>query len=254
MRKVFGLYQKECKTLWRQSRLWLIMAALAFLISWLFLHMLDRYLALQPELLKLSAPPNLTDALLLPLSHNLVKVLLLLVSVTAGTAVAEERQSGTVTMLLRAQRRHWYQSVVMCKFRSHLWLLLFPVLILLVVAVMLSLGGVINWWQVGVMLLGWLLFGSWLIAVALWLSSLTRQTGFAVLLCLVVLSGLWVVGGQAVFDEYGINWLNLMLPEHHLNGLFNSHLNISSVLYFIGGAALFLYWSQANIHRLRHQL
>ncbi|MCX7543792.1 ABC transporter permease [Marinicella gelatinilytica] len=249
----FSFYHKEQKTLWGRSRVWLILSLLAFVVSWLFLHMLDRYMALQPELLKLSVPPNITEALLLPLSQNLMTVMLLVVAVTAGGSVAQERQEGTLDYLWRIPAKPWFHLPIMAKFKSHLWLTVFPLLMLFAVAALLTLGGDVDWLLVSAMGLALLLGCAWLIALALWLSSLANQAGFAVLLTLVVFILMWVIGGQSALDEYGINWLNLLLPEQHLNWLSQGKINLSSLLYFVGGTTLFLLMAQLQINNLKRQ-
>jgi len=249
----FSFYQKEQKNLWGRARLWLILAVLSFVVSWLFLHMLDRYLALQPELLKLSAPPSITEALLIPLSQNLIKIMLLVVAVTAGNSVAQERQDGTVNYVLRIPVRQGLNYPIVDKFKSHMWLVVFPVLMTIMVAGLLRLGAEIDWLMVFALILAMVLCCAWLIALALWLSSLTNQSGFAVLLTLVVFMMLWVIGGQTALDDYGINWLNLVLPEQHFNWLSHGQINLSSLLYFMGGTGLFLWMAHCRIKAIKWQ-
>ena len=252
-KKRFSFYHKEQKNLWGRARVWLILAVLSFVVSWLFLHMLDRYLALQPELLQLSAPPNITEALLLPLSQNLIKVMLLVVAVTAGNSVAQERQDGTVNYILRAPVKAWFNLPIMDKFKSHLWLVAFPVLMLIIVAGLLDLGAEIDWLMVFALSLAMVLCCAWLIGLALWLSSLSNQSGFAVLLTLVVFMVLWIIGGQSALDDYGINWLNLILPEQHFNWLSQGQINLSSLLYFIGGTGFFLWLAHNQVVNIKWQ-
>jgi len=249
----FKLYDKERKALWGRAGVWVILAVLSFIVCWLFLHMLDRYMALQPELLKLSAPPTVSDALLLPLSQNLIKVMLLVVAVTAGTSFSQERQQHTIFYLLRTTRP-WYRSLSMEKFKAHMWLLLFPWLILVTSAVFLSMAGHVNWLQVLAMMLALLLCTAWLVAMALWLSVKVNQVGFAVLLCLVVFAGLWILAGQEIMSEYGVNWINLLLPVQHFNWLLEGQINPASLLYFIGGTLLWLSWADYQLQHLRAQL
>lgn len=253
-KQVFSYYRKEHKNLWGRPRLWLILSVLTFVIGWLFLHMLDRYLALQPELLRLSAPPDIHEALLMPLNQNLIKVMLLLVAVTAGSCVAQERQTGTLDYILRIAAKPWYRLPVMDKFKSHLWLVLFPCAILIVVAGLLSPGGSVNIIMLIAQLLAMVLCCAWLIALAIWLSSMSNQSGFAVLLTLVVFVLIWVLGEQSVWDDYGINWLNVVLPEQHFSWLSRGQINLASLLYFIGGAVLFLWLAHGQIRDTRwHQ-
>lgn len=249
----FGFYQKELKYLWGRPRLWLILSVLAFVVSWLFLHMLDRYMALQPELLKLSAPPDVTTALLQPLSQTLIKVMLLVVAVTAGNAIAQERQEGTLNYVLRANHNRLSRLPIVAKFISHLWLIVFPLLLLALVAGLLSMAAEVDWLLVFSMMLAMVLCCVWLIALALWLSSLSNQSGFAVLMTLVVFIALWVMGGQSVLDEYGINWLNVILPKQHVNWLSQGQINLSSIIYFIGGTGFFLWQAQQQIQRIKWQ-
>ncbi|MCW8870548.1 MAG: hypothetical protein OQK49_07570 [Proteobacteria bacterium] len=252
-KRLFSFYHKEQKNLWGRARVWLILAALSFVVSWLFLHMLDRYLALQPELLQLSVPPDMAEALLTPLSQNLIKVMLLVVAVTAGNSVAQERQEGTLDYILRVPARHWFNVAIIDKFKSHMWLVVFPVLMIIIVAGLLDLGAEVNWFMVLALILAMVLCCGWLISLALWLSSLSNQSGFAVLLTLVVFMVLWVIGGQPVLDDYGINWLNLVLPEQHFNWLSQGQINLSSLLYFIGGSGLFLWLAHCQIEHVKWQ-
>jgi len=244
-----NILQKDFKTLWRSSVIWLVLALLSFVLAWLFWQMLDRYITLQGSFASLANPPTITQAMWTPFVLMLAKLMMLMIAMTAGTSVAQERSQKTLWYLLINNSSPMH--VIGAKFKVQLTLLLFVGIELLLVFALLTVGGELNNLKVLISLIGLCLYCCWLMSLGMWISSQCQSPATAVLLSLLVFVLVWMLGGQTVNQEYGLNWLSLFSPAHHLQWFCEGQLAVSSLLYFIGGSVIFLRFSALQIKQLR---
>ena len=244
-----NITQKDFYVTWRRPLIWLVLALLSFIVAWLFWQLLDRYSSLQVSLQSLPNPPSITDALWVPFVLILAKLLLLLIAMTAGLSLAQERAQKTLWYLLI--NRSNYAPVVIAKLMAQWPIFIWIWLQLAVVAALLATGGTINGWQMISGAIGISLLVFWLMALGQLISSYCQSTGTAVLLNVVVFVLLWMINGETVGEDYGLNWLSLVSPVHHLQWFCAGEVSLSSVLYFIGGAWLFMWLTKNQLKRLR---
>jgi len=240
---------KDIKSLWRSPLLWVILSFVSFIIAWLTWQMLDHYVGLQSSFASLPSPPNITNQLWTPFVLTLAKMLLLIIALTTAKAFAQERAQHTLWYLLI--NKQVSSQVVWAKFKAQWLILLFVWLQLLLVAALLATGGELNWMQSIIGLIGISLFTLWFIALGLLISSHCQSTGTAVLLSVVLFVLLWIVGGESVGQEFGLNWLHLISPVHHLKWFCQGEVALSSLLYFIGGVGCFLTLTAEKLKVLR---
>lgn len=247
-----NLVNKDRLMMWRSPGLWLMLAVISFLMAWVAWQMVDRYNAIQSSLMQLPNPPTITQHLWVPMMLLVVKLSLLLVAYSTGLAIAKERSQQTIWYLLINHRNE--SSIIWAKFKAQMVLLIFVMLHVGVMTALLSMGGQLHWLQVASGLLGMLLLFLWFTALGLLLSCHCQNTGTAVLVNVVVFVMLWVVGGPGVGNEYGLNWLALISPAHHLQWLMAAEVGLSSLLYFVLGTGVFLWLAAQQIKHMRKQL
>ncbi len=247
-----NITSKDIKTLWRSPVIWLLLAIISFILAWLLWQMIDRYNSMQLSFQSLPNPPTITTALWLPFVMTFAQLLLLLVAMTAGYSFAMERSQRTLWYLLI--NRDSFMSVVVAKLKAQLWLLVFVMLHLLLAAWLLAAGGALDWWQVAFGAVGLVMLVFWLIALGQLLSSYCRSSGVAILINLVVFGLLWMLGSDPGSQGYGLNWLLLLSPLTHLKWLCEGQVAIASMLYFLAGAAVFMWLTAKQLGRLRRLL
>ncbi len=247
-----NITQKDIKSTWRSPIIWLLLSVMSFMMAWLFWQMIDRYDSLQASFVNLPNPPTITQTLWVPFVLIAAKFLMLLVAMTAGFSFAQEKSQGTLWYLMINQHSHFH--LVVAKFKAQLLILGFVLLQLVVVAWLLFTGGTVNWIQIVVGAFGLVLFTVWLIALGQLFSSHCQNTGTAVLLNVVVFILLWMLGGDVVSQDYGLNWLILISPAHHLRWFCAGEVGLSSLLYFVLGATTFMWLTALKLKQLRRTL
>ncbi len=241
--------QKDINALWRSPLLWVVLSLVSFIVAWMVWQMLDRYVGLQSGFASLPSPPNITDSLWTSFILTLAKLLLLIIALTTAKAFAQERAEKTMWYLLINNQQ--YGQVVWTKFKAQWLILLFVWLQLLVVALLLATGGELNWLQSITGLVGISLFTLWFISLGMLISSYCQSTGTAVLLNAVVFVLLWIIGGEGVGQEFGINWLQLISPIHHLKWFCQGEIALSSLVYYVVGSLCFLVLTAQNLKALK---
>lgn len=242
--------QKDKRTIWRSPLIWVVMAIISFIAAWLFWQMLDRYIALQNNLVNLPNPPNITGALWTPFFLTVSKLLTLLVAFTTAIAVTQEKSQNTLWYLLINQQSIF--SVVLAKLKAQLPNLIFTLLILMIAALLLHVGGQLNLLLVLFSFLGMVLYLIWLTALGMFVSSMIDSTGAAVLLNLLVFGVFWFLGGEQVAQGFGVNWIHLFSPAHHLRWFAQGELSLSSLVFFVFGTFLFLWLLTLNLQNTKN--
>ena len=243
---VFG---KELRNLLRSPVLWLMMALLSFVSAWMCWQMLDRYLSLQSQLSQLPYPPAISQTLWQPMLLMLVKIMMLLVALVSASVMTRERSEQTTFYLILSKRSP--QSVMMGKFLATWVLLLYLWLHIILIWALLETGGSLNGWQVFTGVTGISLTLIWMLALGMLIAVHNSSMAASALMTVLVLAGLWMLGAGSYSSEFGLSWLSLWSPAHHFKWLLSAELSVSSLVYFVGGAWLFLFLTNRKLLRLR---
>lgn len=233
-----NITQKDIKTLWRSPFIWLMLGLLSFLAAWMLWQMIDKYVALQANFAALPNPPNITQSLWAPFLLLFAKLMMLVVALTSSYAIAQERSQQTLWYLMI--NRQSFAAVVWQKLKAQWVIFCYLLVMLSVVALLLAQGGELNWLQVTISMLGLMLFVNWLICLGMMISAYCQTAVVAALLNIIVYLLFWLLGGESVEPGYGINWLQLVSPIHHLKWFFHGEISVSSLLYFLFGSGCFL--------------
>jgi ABC-2 type transport system permease protein len=129
------LARNELRRLFAQPLAWALLAAVLGLLAYFFLLSLEAFLLVMPKLAGAAAAPGAGDLIALPLLRAIASLLLLIVPLLGMRAIAGERQSGTLPLLMASGLSD--ARIVLGKFLA--LLVFFAVLIALALAMPLSL-------------------------------------------------------------------------------------------------------------------
>jgi ABC-2 type transport system permease protein len=189
---ILTIAAKELKSLFASPLAWMVLTAVQLITGYAFLKRLDDFLQLQPQLVRLSSPPGVTELVVAPLYATTAIVLLFAAPLLGMRLIAEERRNQTMVLLTSAPIS--MTQIVIGKF---LGLALFLTLIVaLVTAMPLSLAGStsLDYGLLGSLCLGLLLVSAGFAALSLYVSSLTTHPvaaafgAFAALLLMMLMS------------------------------------------------------------------
>lgn len=192
---------------------------------------------------------NTTD--MSTLFSRLFSVALFLVPVLTMRLMSEDKRSKTDQLLLTAPVGRI--GIVLGKYLSALGVYLIAISSALLMAVVLSFYAPPDWPVVTGNLLGLILLGAALIAICMFLSSLTESqviaavSGFAVSLFLVLVDALVSVVSGALFRRF----FTLLSFNNRYSAFTIGIIDFSNVLFFLSVAALFILLTAAGLEKRR---
>jgi ABC-2 type transport system permease protein len=221
---IFTIAARELRGLFLSPLAWSLLAVIQFILAWIFLVLVEDFLALQSQLLGLEGAPGVTDLVAAPLLHAAAWILLLVTPLLTMRLVSEERRSRTLPLLLSAPLA--MHEIVLGKYLGVLAFLMILVVLIALMPLSLSIGTDLD---LGKLLAGLsglsLLLGSFA-AAGLYVSTLSTQPAVAAILTFGLLLLLWIIDAAgAPQQEVSSLFAYLSLLRHYealLKGLFNS--------------------------------
>jgi len=168
--------------------------------------------------------------------------------------LAEERQNHSIVLLNTSPVRDL--DIVLGKFFAALVFMALIIAISIYMPLLIKVNGKITWSQIFVGYLGLFLYGSSVLAIGMFASSLTKQQIIAALvgaLILAVMHLLWQLSRiidsplKEVFQQLDIWWV------HHQNGFMKGILNLKDVVYYVAVTYFFLLLSVKTLETKRWQ-
>ena len=200
----------------------------------------------------MSDAPTITQEILTPYLSSQAKILVFITSIIGGLSFSRLNHNNGWELLHGAQRsafklmvQKYLALVVVCL------LFITPALLATVSLIIVSLN---PWLQVVILMLGLVLLMLWMLALTMMLSSFVKNSGFAILLSLIVLMTLLLITQSSLGDEWGKNWLQLFSPFFHFIQLSKNRIPITSIYYFLFGIIMFLWIAKIRIVHKRHTL
>ncbi|HET7676067.1 MAG TPA: ABC transporter permease [Gammaproteobacteria bacterium] len=231
---IFTIARRELKSLFLSPLAWVILAVIQFILAWLFLTGVDRFLAIQPRLASFPNAPGVTDIVVAPLLSSASIVLLMVMPLLTMRLISDERKNGTLTLLVSAP-----VSVSEIALGKFVGMFVFMLVIVAMIALMpfaLLSGTSIDLGKLFAGLVGLSLMVGAFSAIGLYMSSLTRQPVIAAVSTFGILLLLWIFN-FAADKSAAFAWLSLMGHyDHLLQGLMNS----TDVVYYLIVIAVFL--------------
>lgn len=249
---VWVIAGRELKSLFLSPLAWSILAVVQFILAYLFLARLDRYMLYQAQLAVMENAPGVTDVVAAPLMEDAAVVLLLVTPLLTMRLISEERRARTLPLLLSAP-----VSMTEIVLGKYLGMLGFLVVMLGMIALMpLSLlaGGTLDFGMLASGLLGLALVLGAFAAGGLFFSSLTAQPVVAAVSTFGLLLLLWIIDWAGSSREgVGDLFAQLSLLRHYealLKGVFSTK-DVAYYLLFIA-AFLGLAVRRLDADRLQH--
>jgi len=248
---VLEIASRDLRRLFAGPLAWCVLALTQLILGpFFFIVYLWEFGTKQPLLVAASSSFGITAFVAAPLFKAAALLLLLVVPLLTMRALAEERRSGTLTLLLSSP-----VSMTGIVLGKYLALLAFLALLVAQVALMplsLALGGALD---VGLLVsatLGLALCAATFAAAGLYMSSLTAQPGTAGITALAVLLALWFMdsGGATAAGGSAQALASLSLTRHAdalMRGIFAS----ADVAYFLLLIATFLVFTVRRLDALR---
>jgi ABC-2 type transport system permease protein len=217
MRNILTIAGRELKAYFVSPIAYVVFTVFFIISGWFFFNILSlynlqslqavRYPALMERL-------NLHEMVLRPHSYNLSIILLLMIPVLTMRLWAEEKQSGTVELLLTSPLK--LAEIVLGKYLSALTLLLVMMTLAFQYPLILIVFGNPEWGPIITTYLGLFLMGAAFLAVGFFASSLTENQTVAAIIGFGTLLFFWVISwaSHTVGTTFGEVLSYLSLMEH----------------------------------------
>ncbi|MBR6408040.1 MAG: ABC transporter permease subunit [Clostridia bacterium] len=190
-------------------------------------------------------------ASLAPIFNNMFIVLILLIPILTMRLLSEERRTKTDQVLLTAPVGLW--AIVLGKFLSAFIMLCIATSINVIFGLVLNLFGSPDWMSILSNIIGQLLLGAALIAIGLFISSLTESQVIAAISTFGVSLFFVLLDSAASLVEY--KWVSDAVKWISFNDRYNEFtegvVNISSIVFFISAAVIFIFLTTRSLDKRR---
>jgi ABC-2 type transport system permease protein len=230
---------RELRSLFLSPLAWSILGAVQIILGWFFLWSL--YYFVQPDLqAQLASNPNAPGltAFVVGLQFDTIStILLLILPLLTMRLISEERRNKTLPLLLSAPVS--MTSIILGKFLGMMGFFLILLAMLMLMPLSLLFGGTLDFGQIASSLIGLVLFIGALVALGLYISTLTAHPSVAAISTFAVFLLLWMfeLTGNAGQQNSVLNYL--AITKHYqplVKGLFST----ADVVYYVLFIALFL--------------
>lgn len=246
------LFQSEIKYFLRSPLIWLILSLTAFLSAWSFLLSIELFTTLQVKFAGMSDAPTITQGILTPFISSQAKILVFITSIIGGLSFARLSHNNGWSLLHLTQYSEF--RIVWQKYSALIAVCFLFISPALLAVVSLSIISGIQWLPVIVMSSGLVLLMLWMLALTMMLSSFFSNSGFAILLSLIVLMALLLITQSGLGAEWGKNYLQIISPFYQFFQFTKNTIPITSIAYFVFGITLFLFIVKVRIMHKRYVL
>ena len=244
MRNAIAILRKELRVYFTTPVAYVVLAVFTIVASFFFLRILTHFqrsvlvgAQVRPQVLQYM---NFTDQVISPLMVNIAVILVFAVPFITMRLVAEERQTGTMTLLNTSPVHD--RQIVLGKFLSAFSVIIVMTLLTLYMPLWILVRGTISLGQIALGYTGLLLLGAASVAVGLFASALARSQVVAVILGASIMAPLLMLWMLARAADPPLNGLLSGLALHHENfrPFIVGILDPGSVIYYLAVTYFFL--------------
>lgn len=249
---IFTIAGRELKHLFLSPLAWCVLAVIQFIVAWLFLVQVDNFLKFAPTLAGMANAPGVTDAIAAPMFSTAAVIMLLVVPIMSMRLIAEERRSGTLSLLLSAPVS--MTEIVLGKYLGLLIFLLIMLGLITLMPLSLAVGTHLDYGKLFAGVLGLALLLGAFAAAGLFISTLTKQPVVAAISSFGLLLLLWIISWAGSGDaQYSSVFHYLSLVDHY-SSLLSGSFNSTDVIYYVLFMLTFLVLSirRLDAYRLQH--
>ena len=230
---VLTLALRELRSLFLSPMAWSILAISQVILAFIFLALVEGYIAIQPRLMLLENAPGITERIVAPLYGAAAWLLMMIVPLLTMRIISEERRNHSLTLLLSAPI-----SMTEIIAGKYLGILLFLVIMCLMISTMplsLLLAGQLDAGHFSAIILALLLLIASFAALGLYLSTLTVQPTVAAIGTYGALLLLWIldVGSNNVANAEASGLLTYLSMLRHFDSLARGVFSSADIIYFV---------------------
>lgn len=252
MRNIWIICKKELRSYFVSPIAYLLLAMFAIVFGFFFWNAVGyfTYASMQAQMRGAMFPLNVNEQVLRPLVSNVAVIGLFLIPMITMRLFAEEKRSGTIELLVTSPVRDW--EVILGKWLAALFLYTEMLLLTALNFTWLFRYGNPDWKPLAVAYLGLLLQAGALLAIGMFISTLTRNqiiagvATFGVCLLLWVLE--WVSGYESATYAQVMAYLSVLT---HFESFAKGLLSIKDAVYYLTAIFLGLFLTARSMESLR---
>ena len=223
---------REIRALFASPLAWIVLAIFQAILAWIFLARLDAFLGVQAKLQNILNPPGVTEWIAAPLFSAASMIFLMIIPLFTMRLIADEARNQTLTLLLSAPISP--ARIILGKFLGLMAFLGTAIMLLLLMAISLLLGGKLDFGLLFANTLGLALLAASFSALGLYLSCLSSHPFLAGIGGIGSLLGLWAVSfGSGSFFQ-------AVSPAAHFERFNQGLVDTGDIAYFSLFVILFL--------------
>ena len=223
---------REIRALFASPLAWIVLAIFQAILAWIFLARLDAFLGVEAKLQNILNPPGVTEWIAAPLFSAASMIFLMIIPLFTMRLIADEARNQTLTLLLSAPISP--ARIILGKFLGLMAFLGTAIMLLLLMAISLLLGGKLDFGLLFANILGLALLAASFSALGLYLSCLSSHPFLAGIGGIGALLGLWAVSfGSGSFFQ-------AVSPAAHFERFNQGLVDTGDIAYFSLFMILFL--------------
>ena len=252
MRQVLLICSKEFKSYFTSPIAYLLMAFFGLIFGYgLYTATAQTVgISLRSQMMGQSQPINLNDEIIRPLLGFASTIALFLIPMITMRLIAEEKKTGTIELLLTSPVKDY--QIILGKWCGAMLLFLCILAMSAINIAMLFAWGKPNWQPVLVAYLGLILQGGCLLAIGLFISTMTRNQiiagGVTFFVCLL----LWLLSWSTAFETTATSQvLNYLSIVTHFDNFAKGLLDSKDVIFYISMIFFGLFLTSRSMESLR---
>jgi ABC-2 type transport system permease protein len=251
MRNIITIAGRELRSMFCSPLAWVLLAAVQAILGWMFLLRLKGYEVLAPSLVGIAGAPGVTVIVVSPVLKTSAMVLLMMAPLITMRSFAEERRSGTLSLLLSAPIS--MSELALGKFVGNFAFVLLLICAIAVMPLSLLTGATLDLGLVAAGLLGLILIGAAFCSAGLYFSSLTTNPSVAAAASFGLLLLLWIIdlAGTGANSEGLGKLLAYFSLTAHLDAMLRGVIDTRDVSFYILFTATFLFLCIRRLDRMR---
>ncbi len=236
MKATLLIGRRELRAFFRTPLAWLILAGSTFVMAWVFLWYVQRFLELQPRLP--AAGPGVSALVASPMLFWAGILLVLITPLLAMRLIAGDRARGSFALLRTAPISS--TAIVLGKYLALECLLGLVIAVAIAMPLTLQLGTSLDFGRLLAATVGLLLLAAAFGAISLCLSAFAPHPAAAAFGSFAVLLILWLFNLASKTAAGADSALAYLSPGHHLMPLLAGEVSSADIAYFLIVTAFFL--------------
>ncbi len=252
MRSVFVIFRKEIHGYFTSPVAYILLAMFAVLFGLFFWSALGAFVfySMEAQMRGQSFPMDVNEQLVRPMLSNFNVIMLFFIPLITMRLFAEEKRSGTIELLVTSPIRD--MEIIVGKWLAAMALYGCMLLVTLLNLAFLFKYGQPDWKPVAVAYLGMILQAAGMLAIGMFISTLTKNQIIAAAATFGFLLVLWVIGWPGSYES--ATWtqvLSYMSVTTHMEPFFKGLLDTRDTLYYLSLIFVGFFLTSRSLESLR---